>query len=68
MDFLAGYSVSIDTEKHVLVLTPQPPRSNAPAGHDELWWRRTFAVIAGQRAKWKSLHASVQERAARLEV
>lgn len=68
MDFLAGYSVNIDSAEHVLVLTEQPPRASAPAGHDEAWWRRTFHLLAGQRAWWKSLRATLEEKSARSEV
>lgn len=62
MDFLAGYSLQIDTARNELVFTELPAGSNAPAGHDEAWWRRTFRQIKGERERWKAMQVSVQER------
>lgn len=68
MDFLAGYSVNIDSAEHVLVLTEQSPRASTPAGHDEAWWRRTFQLLAGQRAWWKNVRATLEEKISKSEV
>lgn len=68
MDFLAGYEISIDSAKHVLVLTEQPPSARAPAGHDESWWRRTYQLLAGQRATWRNVKAALEQKKARSDV
>jgi Aspartyl protease len=62
MDFVAGYSVQIDTERRQLVLTELPPGSDRPAGHDEAWWRRTFGELEGQKALWRRVRAGVEEQ------
>jgi hypothetical protein len=62
MDFVAGYSTQIDTEHHVLVLTELPPRGDAPGGHDEAWWRRTFGELNSQQALWQGLRARFKDR------
>ena len=68
MDFLAGYSVQIDTQQHRLVLTELPESSARPAGHDEAWWRRTFTQLESQQTLWHRVHATLKERASRLQV
>jgi hypothetical protein len=68
MDFIGGYQIEIDTHDHVLVLNEQPKSARAPAGHDEHWWRRTFALLSGQRTQWKNVFALAQERAAASDV
>lgn len=65
MDFLAGYSVRIDTQQHRLLLTELPRSSDRPAGHDQAWWRRTFAQLNGQQALWHEVHARLKERVSR---
>jgi hypothetical protein len=62
MDFLAGYSVQIDTQQHLLFLTQLPENGARPAGHDEAWWRRTFSQVEGQQTLWHQLYARVKER------
>jgi hypothetical protein len=68
MDFLAGYAVEIDTQQHRLLLTERPTSGEAPAGHDEAWWRRTFGQLESQRTTWKQIEATAKERAAHSEV
>ncbi|MDP2158169.1 MAG: retropepsin-like aspartic protease [Nitrospirota bacterium] len=61
MDFMANYSIRIDTARHVVVFEELPDRQNMPGGHDELWWRdnfRNFAVIRGQ---WKQFRESLNK-------
>lgn len=62
MDFLASYAVQIDTQQHRLVLTERPETSDRPAGHDEAWWRRTFAQLDGQQALWSEFREAIKER------
>lgn len=62
MDFLAGYSVTIDSAAHQLVLTELPKQeSTHPAGHNEAWWRATFHNFAGQRNMWKQMLVKLEE-------
>ena len=68
MDFLAGYSVHIDTQQHRLVLTELPKSIDRPAGHDEAWWRRTFTQMESQQTLWRQLHATMKERISRSNV
>lgn len=61
MDFMANYSIRIDTAKHVVVFEELPDRQSMPGGHDELWWRdnfRNFAIIRGQ---WKQFRESLNK-------
>lgn len=53
MDFMANYSVKIDTRKHVVILEELPKRPDMPAGHDEIWWRGNFRIFAMMRSEWK---------------
>lgn len=57
MDFMANYSIRIDTAKHVVVFEELPDRQHAPGGHDELWWRSNFTNFASRRAEWKQFRA-----------
>ncbi len=52
MDFMANYTIHIDTSKHVLVFEQRPPRHSMPAGHDESWWRANFKKLSIMRAYW----------------
>ncbi len=52
MDFMANYSVQIDTKKHVVVFEELPLNPDMPAGHDEEWWRITFYKLTSMRAAW----------------
>jgi Aspartyl protease len=62
MDFLAGFSVHIDTQQHRLVLTELPASKLRPAGHDEGWWRRTFSQLEGQQTLWHQVHATLKDK------
>ncbi len=53
MDFMANYSIHIDTKKHVLVFEERPQRSDIPGGHDEAWWRITFRNFKSMRSAWE---------------
>jgi hypothetical protein len=53
MDFMANYSIHIDTKKHVVVFEERPQSPNMPAGHDETWWRTNFHRFASMRSEWK---------------
>ncbi len=62
MDFLAGYSLQIDTAHNELIFTELPTGPNWPAGHDETWWRRTFRQVKGAREYWMATQVSMQAR------
>jgi len=53
MDFMANYSVHIDTKNRVVVFEEIPARPNMPGGHDEAWWRTTFHEFATMQSTWK---------------
>ncbi len=62
MDFMANYSITIDTRKHVVVFTELPPKPNMPAGHDEFWWRSNFRDFAAMRASWKRYREDLEKQ------
>lgn len=59
MDFMANYSVRIDTARRVVVFEELPEREQMPGGHDELWWRSNFRTFAARRAEWQQFMASL---------
>lgn len=52
-DFMANYTLSIDTGRHVVVFQPNTPDADAHAGHGEAWWRRTFREFRVARDEWE---------------
>ena len=52
MDVLAGYNVTIDAKRQVVVFQEHPPDPNARGGHDEAWWRTTFQEFRETRDRW----------------
>ncbi len=52
-DFMANYTMSIDTQRHVVVFQPNAPDPEARAGHSEAWWRRVFQEFRGARDGWE---------------
>jgi len=52
MDFLANYTLSIDSKKQVVVFQENPPDPDARGGHDESWWRQTFGDFRLMRDAW----------------
>jgi hypothetical protein len=52
MNLLANYTVSIDSQKQVVVFEENPPRPDVRGGHDEGWWRRTFEDFRASRDFW----------------
>ena len=52
MDFLANYTLSIDSRKRVIVFQETPPQPEARGGHDEDWWRTTFEDFRSIRDGW----------------
>ncbi len=59
MDFMANYSLRIDTARQIVVFEELPARPEMPGGHDELWWRTTFRNFAAMRTEWKLFHESL---------
>ena len=62
MDFMANYSITIDTRKHVVVFTELPPKPNMPASHDEFWWRSNFREFASMRVAWKKYREELERQ------
>ncbi len=61
MDFVANYSVTIDTRKHVVVFQELEPRANMPAGHDRAWWVINFRNFASMRSNWKGYYDKISK-------
>jgi len=59
MDFVANYSVTIDTRKHVVVFQELAPRANMPAGHDRAWWIINFRNFSSMRSSWKGYYDKI---------
>jgi len=53
MDFMSGYTVSIDSKRKVVVFQENPVSQDAPGGHDEEWWRRIFEDFRSTRDRWR---------------
>jgi hypothetical protein len=53
MDFMANYSVSIDTRKRVVVFEERPQSADMPGGRDEAWWRTTFHNFKSMKSQWE---------------
>jgi hypothetical protein len=54
MDFMANYSIHIDTRRQVVVFDELPQSSAMPGGHDETWWRSTFRKFSSKKAEWQN--------------
>lgn len=52
MDFMANYSVRINTKNRTVIFEERPGESDMPAGHDEAWWRTTFSQFKSIRTAW----------------
>ena len=52
MDFMANYTIQIDTRQHLLIFNELPDREDMPAGHDESWWKITFHRFRSMRYSW----------------
>jgi len=61
MDFMANYSVSIDTRNRVVVFEERPQSADMPGGRDEAWWRTTFHNFKSIRAEWENYRADLAQ-------
>ena len=61
MDFMANFSIRIDTRKHVVVFEEYPPDQSMPGGHNEEWWRTNFHQFAGKREEWAKLRNDLSD-------
>ena len=52
MDFMANYSIQIDSRQHLLIFNELPDTEDMPAGHDESWWKMTFHRFRSMRSAW----------------
>jgi hypothetical protein len=59
MDFMANFSIQIDTKKHVVAFEEHPINQVTPGGHDEEWWRTNFHQFAVKREEWKKLRREI---------
>jgi hypothetical protein len=53
MDFMANYSVSIDTRNRVVVFEERRQSDDMPGGRDEAWWRTTFYNFKSMKSEWE---------------
>jgi hypothetical protein len=53
MDFMANYSVNIDTRNRVVVFEERPQSADMPGGRDEAWWRTTFYNFKSLKSEWE---------------
>ncbi|MEC4676289.1 MAG: retropepsin-like aspartic protease [Nitrospirota bacterium] len=53
MDFVANYSITIDTTRQVVIFEELSSRPKMPAGHSMQWWRNNFFRFASLRSEWK---------------
>lgn len=63
MDFVTNYTISIDSEKQVLVFQETPPKQNSRGGHDEAWWRKTFREFRSASDYWTERARALDGRA-----
>jgi hypothetical protein len=61
LDFLGNYSMSVDTNRKIVVFEELPAKSERPGGHDEQWWRSTFRDFAERRRSWERYREEVYQ-------
>lgn len=61
MDFMAKYSMKIDSVKRVVVFEELSPDPKSPGGHNEQWWKGLFKEFHALRGAWNS-YASQRAR------
>jgi len=61
MDFMANYSVNIDTRNRVVVFEERPQSADMPGGRDEAWWRTTFHNFKSMREEWEKYRADLAQ-------
>ncbi|MFA4920281.1 MAG: retropepsin-like aspartic protease [Thermodesulfovibrionales bacterium] len=59
MNFMSGYSIRIDTNKHVVVFEEIPAAPDMPGGHDEEWWRTNYRQFSSAKKEWEEFKAHV---------
>ena len=60
MDFMANYSIKIDTRKNVLTFEELPAKPDMPAGRGKTWWQSNFNTFSKIRASWKGYLDSLE--------
>lgn len=61
MDFMANYSVSIDTRNRVVVFEERPQSADMPGGRDEAWWRTTFYNFKSMKSEWERYRSELAQ-------
>jgi hypothetical protein len=61
MDFMSGYTIRIDTGKHVVVFEEIPAVPDMPGGHDEEWWRTNYRRFSSSKKEWEEFKAQVYD-------
>jgi hypothetical protein len=65
MDFLANYTITVDSRKQVVVFQELAPSPDARGGHDEQWWRNTFQEFRASRDRWREYARSFNRSSSR---
>jgi hypothetical protein len=61
MDFMANYSVNIDTRNRVVVFEERSRSDDMPGGRDEAWWRTTFYNFKSMKSEWEKYRADLAQ-------
>jgi hypothetical protein len=59
MDFLAGYKLTVDSQRQVVVFETIAPDPNTYGGHDEAWWRKTFEQFRTASDRWRAFGVAI---------
>jgi hypothetical protein len=68
MDVLSNYSMTIDSGRKVVVLQEQRRAGDAPGGHDESWWRSTFAELRAHRDAWQRFRDQAERESSESQI
>jgi hypothetical protein len=60
MDFMASYSVNIDTRNRVVIFEERLQSDDMPGGRDEAWWRTTFYNFKSMRSEWEKYREDLE--------
>jgi len=62
MNFMANYSLQIDTKKQEVIFEELPARADMPAGHNEKWWRITFRNFSSMKLTWEKYREYLDDK------
>ena len=62
LDFFSNYSVTIDSNRKVVIFEELPIDPDHPGGHDREWWTALFKEFASSRAEWKTYREELDKK------